>query len=105
MFAVIRSGAKQIKAVPGEKIVVDRQSAKVGDEVVISDVLLVSSNDGSEVKIGAPTVSGAAVKAKVIAHLRGPKIEVFKKRRRQGYTKKQGHRQDLSELLVQEIAS
>lgn len=77
-------------------------SAEEGDAVVFDDILLAS--DGESVQVGQPVVDGATVKAEVLGHGRGAKVIVFKRKRRKGYRRKQGHRQDYTEIRVDEIA-
>lgn len=97
MFAVIRTGGKQYKVQKDDKISVEKLEAKEGDKVDLDEVLFV---DG---KIGAPLVKGAKVVAKVVAQTRGEKITVFKKKRRQNYRRKKGHRQNLTVLQITDI--
>jgi large subunit ribosomal protein L21 len=102
MYAVIKTGGKQYKVAPGEKIKVELLPADVGAEVVLDQVLMVS--EGESVRLGAPTVAGATVKATVVAHGRGEKLQIFKMRRRKHYQKHQGHRQGYTELSIDSIA-
>jgi large subunit ribosomal protein L21 len=102
MYAVIKTGGKQYKVAPGEKIKVELLPADVGAEVVLDQVLMVS--EGESVRLGAPTVAGATVKATVVAHGRGEKLQIFKMRRRKHYQKYQGHRQGYTELSIDSIA-
>ena len=97
MFAVIQTGGKQYKVAKDDLIRVERLPGEAGSEVVLDQVLLVGD------KIGAPTVSGASVTATVVAQARGPKIIIFKKRRRQNSRRKNGHRQDLTILRITDI--
>jgi large subunit ribosomal protein L21 len=97
MHAVIISGGKQYRVAKDDVIEVDLIDAKQGDTITIDQVLLVGS------KIGAPTVSGASVKATIVEHIRDDKIIVFKKKRRQNYRRKHGHRQDLTVLKITDI--
>ena len=101
MFAVIRTGGKQYKVTKDSKITVELLDAKAGDVINLTDVLLVS--DGSKTTVGAPVVAGAVVTAEVVAETRGPKLIVFKKRRRQNSRRKNGHRQDLMTLKIKDI--
>jgi len=101
MYAVIQTGGKQYKATPGEELRVEKLDGKVGDEVYFDDVLLVSKED--EVTVGSPVLENARVVAKITRHGRGPKIVVFKYKRRKGYRKKQGHRQDFTGIKITEI--
>lgn len=107
MKAVIQVAGKQFTVSPGQKIIVDRMEADVGSQVTIDDVRLVSSNsDGqSTVLVGTPKVAGAKVNAKILAHNKGKKVIIYKKKRRTGYTKSQGHRQLLTHLRIEEIVA
>ena len=101
MFAVIRTGGKQYKVAKGDKINVEKLDAKENASVKIDDVLMVS--DGKKANVGSPLVKGAEVTAKVIEHIRAPKIVVFKKKRRQNYRRKAGHRQNHTVLEITDI--
>jgi large subunit ribosomal protein L21 len=103
MYAVIKTGGKQYKVSAGEKLKVEQLSAEVGAEVVIDQVLAVGS--GEQLAIGAPLVAGASVSATVLSHGRGDKVRIFKMRRRKHYQKRQGHRQNYTELFIGKIAS
>ena len=103
MYAVIKTGGKQYKVAPGEKLKVERIVADVGAEVTLDQVLMVS--EGENVRVGQPMVAGSAVKATVVAHGRGDKVKIFKMRRRKHYQKHQGHRQSYTELRIDTIAS
>jgi len=102
MYAVIRSGGKQYKVAPGEKLKVEQLVAEVGAQVTLGDVLMVG--DGENVRVGKPTVAGASVQATVVAHGRGAKVEIFKMRRRKNYRRHQGHRQGFTELKIDGIS-
>jgi large subunit ribosomal protein L21 len=102
MYAVIKTGGKQYRVAPGEKIKIEQIPADVGAQIVLDQVLMVS--DGDALKVGNPLVSGAKVSATVIAHGRGTKIKIFKLRRRKHYQKTQGHRQNYTEIRVDAIA-
>ena len=101
MYAVIRSGGKQYKVAPGEKLKVEQFAAEVGAQVTLGEVLMVG--DGDAVRVGKPTIAGASVQATVVAHGRGPKVEIFKMRRRKNYRRHQGHRQGFTELKIDGI--
>ena len=101
MYAVIKTGGKQYRVQVGEKIKVEQIPADVGSQVVIDQVLMVSN--GELVTIGTPLVAGATVQATVIAQDRADKVRIFKMRRRKHYQKRQGHRQNYSELFVNGI--
>ncbi|MDR1656478.1 MAG: 50S ribosomal protein L21 [Deltaproteobacteria bacterium] len=98
MYAIIKQGGRQYKVAPGTTIRVDRLQAEVGGEITLSEVLFWS--DGETIKVGDPTVNGTAVKATVLLHDRAKKIMIFKKKRRKGYHKAQGHRQDYTALKI-----
>lgn len=100
-YAVIRTGGKQYRVSPGQRVHVEKLDQNVGDEVTFSDVLFLK--DGETAAVGRPTVSGAAVSAKVLRQFRNKKVLVFKKRRKKGYKKLQGHRQNLTEVLINTV--
>jgi len=103
MYAVFRTGGKQFRAEPGSRIRIPSLDVEPGGAVIFDEVLL--AGDGEEsVQVGTPTIDGASVKAEVLRHGRGPKVIVFKRKRRKGYRKKQGHRQDFTEIRVSEVA-
>ena len=102
MYAVIKTGGKQYKVAAGEKIKVEQIAADVGQEIVIDQVLAVGN--GVDIKVGTPLVLGASVTVTVISHGRGDKIRIFKMRRRKHYQKRQGHRQNYTELQIGAIA-
>ena len=102
MFAVIKTGGKQYRVAASDVITIERLSAEPGQTVDL-DVLMVG--EGDDVEVGAPTVSGASVKAEVVALTRGPKVIAFKKRRRQNSKRKRGHRQDLMSVRIVEISA
>jgi large subunit ribosomal protein L21 len=101
MYAVIKTGGKQYKVAPGEKLKVELLPADVGAAVILDQVLMVG--DGELVRLGQPTVAGATVTATVLAHGRGEKLRIFKMRRRKHYQKHQGHRQGFTELQIDGI--
>jgi large subunit ribosomal protein L21 len=101
MYAVIKSGGKQYRVESGAQVRVDSLVADVGSAVAFEEVLLVGTGEG--VKVGAPLVSGAKVKATVMSHGRGDKVKIFKLRRRKHYQKTQGHRQNYTEVRIDEI--
>ncbi|MDX1435839.1 MAG: 50S ribosomal protein L21 [Anaerolineales bacterium] len=100
-YAIVESGGKQYKAVPGGTIEVDRLHTEVGDEVVLEKVLL--HNDGKKVNVGQPIVAGASVKTTVVAQIKAPKVIVFKYRPRNRYRVKTGHRQKYTRLQIDSI--
>ncbi|MFZ9563362.1 MAG: 50S ribosomal protein L21 [Burkholderiales bacterium] len=102
MYAVVKTGGKQYRVSAGIKIKVEQLTADVGSEVTLDQVLMIAE-DGN-VKLGAPLVAGAAVKAKVLSQGRGDKVRIYKMRRRKHYRKSQGHRQNFTELEITGIA-
>jgi len=101
MYAIVEIAGQQFKVVKDQQIFVHRLDQKEGDKVSFDNVLLVD-NDG-KVKVGAPAVKGASVDATVIEHLKGDKVIVFKMKRRKGYRKKNGHRQYLTSVKINNI--
>jgi large subunit ribosomal protein L21 len=101
MYAVIKSGGKQYRVESGKQVRVETLAADVGAAVAFEEVLLVGAGDS--VKVGAPLVAGAKVKATVVAHGRGEKVKIFKLRRRKHYQKSQGHRQNYTEVRIDDI--
>ncbi len=102
-FAIVEHGGKQYRVAPGDELEVERTEPdlKAGDNLLFERVMLVSQDD--EVRVGAPLVEGALVRAQVIAPTRGDKVIVFKKKRRKGYRRTQGHRQDYYRVRVDAI--
>lgn len=103
MYAVIKTGGKQYRVVAGEKLKIEQIPAEVGAEITIDQILMLG--EGETVKIGAPLIVGASVKATVLAHGRHDKIRIFKMRRRKHYQKHQGHRQNYTEIRIDAIAA
>ena len=101
MYAVIQTGGKQYRVKSGEQLKVELLGAEVGAKVSFDRVLMLGEGDG--VKVGAPFLDGAAVKATVVAQGRGEKIRIFKLRRRKHFAKTQGHRQGYTEVRIDEI--
>jgi large subunit ribosomal protein L21 len=101
MYAVIKSGGKQYRVESGAQVRIESLVADVGSAVAFEEVLLVGT--GESVKVGAPLVSGAKVKATVMSHGRGDKVKIFKLRRRKHYQKNQGHRQNYTEVRIDDI--
>ncbi|WP_035372880.1 50S ribosomal protein L21 [Pseudoduganella violaceinigra] len=101
MYAVIKTGGKQYKVAAGEKIKVEQLPADIGSEITIDQVLAVGAGDS--IKFGAPLVAGASVLVKVIAQGRHDKVRIFKMRRRKHYQKRQGHRQNFTEIQIVSI--
>ena len=101
MYAIVEIAGQQFKVAKDQKLFVHRLQDKEGSKVSFDKVYLL--DDGKKVTVGAPAISGAAVEAKVVGHLKGDKVIVFKKKRRKGYRVKNGHRQALTELMVEKI--
>ena len=101
MYAVIRTGGKQARVAPGDRVRVEKLEGAVGDTVEFSEVLLLENEGGT--RIGTPLLDGVKVVGTITDQARGPKIVVFKMKRRKGYRRKQGHRQAYTELLVDRI--
>ncbi len=101
MYAIVEMAGQQFKVAKDQKVYVHRLQTEEGKKVTFDNVLLL--DDGKNVTVGAPAIDGAAVEAKVIKHLKGDKVIVFKKKRRKGYTVKNGHRQSLTEIIVESI--
>ncbi len=102
MYAIVEIAGQQFKVEKNQKIFVHRLAEKEGNNITFDKVLL--TDDGKKVTVGTPTVKGAAVTAKVLAHMRGDKVLVFKKKRRKGYQKLNGHRQNLSQIEIEDIS-
>ena len=101
MYAIVEIAGQQFKVEKDQQVYVHRLENKEGSKVEFDNVLLID-NDG-KINVGAPAISGAKITAKVVSHLKGDKVVVFKKKRRKGYRVKNGHRQDLTEILIQKI--
>ena len=101
MYAVIKTGGKQYKVAAGEKIKIEQIAADVGQEITIDQILAVG--DGASLKVGTPLVAGANVVATVLAHGRHDKVRIFKMRRRKHYQKRQGHRQNFTEVQISAV--
>jgi large subunit ribosomal protein L21 len=102
MYAVIKTGGKQYRVAAGDKLKVERFAAEVGTEVTLPHVLALG--EGETLKVGTPLVAGASVKATVLNHGLGDKVQIFKLRRRKHYKKSQGHRQRFTEIEITGIA-
>ncbi|MDA0752893.1 MAG: 50S ribosomal protein L21 [Verrucomicrobia bacterium] len=101
MYAVLETGSKQYRVKSGDTLVVERLNVEAGQAVTFDKILMVN-NDG-DLKIGAPTLDSASIVADVLEHKRGPKVLSFKKRRRKGYQKTIGHRQEQTVVRIKEI--
>jgi large subunit ribosomal protein L21 len=102
VYAIIKSGGRQVKVSPGAVVTLDRVEAEPGTEVTTDQVLLVG-RDGGEVIAGTPFVEGARVVATVLGESRGPKIRIFKKKRRKGFRRTKGHRSTYTQVQVKDI--
>lgn len=103
MYAIVEIAGQQFKVAKDQKVYVHRLPEAEGNKVSFDQVLLIG--DGDNITIGAPAIDGAAVEAKVVKHVKGDKVIVFKKKRRKGYRVKNGHRQSLTELLIEGIVA
>ena len=101
MNAIVKNSGKQFKVAKDTKLFVNRIDAKEGSKVSFDDVLLI--DNGSKVIVGNPIVKDASVEAKVVKHLKDDKVIVFKKKRRKGYRVKNGHRQALTEIIIEKV--
>ena len=102
MYALVRTGGKQYRVAKDDTILVERIAADEGAEVILDDIVMLG--DGDKVTIGTPRVEGAAVSATVVSQTRGPKIIIFRRKRRKNHRRTQGHRQDLTLLKINAIA-
>jgi large subunit ribosomal protein L21 len=100
MYAVVRSGGKQIRVSPGDQIDVELLPGQAGDAVALEEVLMVG---GDTVRVGSPLVAGAVVRATIVAESKGPKIRIFKYKRRKRYRLHKGHRQHYTRLKIEAI--
>ena len=103
VYAIVESGGKQYRVEPGAVVALERISGDVGSQVELTRVLLVS--DGTTVRVGRPTLSGAKVISRIVAQTRGEKIDVFKFKKRKKYRRKTGHRQELTRIQIAEIVA
>ena len=103
MYAIVEIAGQQIKVAKDQKVYVHRLPGEEGDTVSFDKVLLIG--DGDTITLGAPAIDGALIGAKVVKHLKGDKVIVFKKKRRKGYRKKNGHRQYLTQILIESIVT
>jgi large subunit ribosomal protein L21 len=101
MFAIVDIAGQQFKVAKDQKVFVHRLDAKTGDKVSFDQVFMLA--DGDKVTVGAPAIANASVEAKVVRHLKDDKVIVFKKKRRKGYRVKNGHRQSLTEIVIESV--
>lgn len=102
-YAVVRTGGKQIRVAEGDSVWVEKLPGDVGQRVELDQVLLVGGAEGEAARIGTPTVTGARVVGTITEHGRGPKLVVFRMKRRKNYRRKQGHRQDYTRIRIEGI--
>jgi len=103
MYAVVRTGSKQIRVKPGDVVSVERLEGAPGDSVELREVLLLGGGEGSAIRVGNPLIEGAFVRATVRGETSGPKIKIFKFRRRKRYRLRKGHRQKYTQLRIDSI--
>lgn len=103
MYAIFESGGKQHRAEPGQRVALERIHAAEGDSVSFDRVLLVRDAATGDTRIGSPYIEGASISATVLSHYRDRKIRVFKRKRRKGYRKTRGHRQERVQVLIEAI--
>jgi len=101
MYAIVEIAGQQFKVNKDQKIFVHRQDGEVGDKLSFDRVYLIDNED--DIKVGTPVVDGAMINASIVSHVRGDKVLVFKKKRRKGYQKMNGHRQDFTQILIEGI--
>ena len=101
MYAVVKTGGQQFRVAKGDKLSIQKLDAEAGKSITLDEVLMI--NDGKTAKVGTPLVSGAKVTAKVVEQYRDEKVVIFKKKRRQNYRRKQGHRQNLTVIEITDV--
>ena len=101
MYAIVDIAGKQFKVTQDQFVYAPKMAGEEGASVEFSQVLLIGNGD--KVEVGAPAVAGASVSGKILGHVKGDKVIVFKKKRRKGYRKKNGHRQDFTKILIEKI--
>jgi len=105
MFAVIKTGGKQYRVSPSDKITIEKLPGEKGDAVSFDQVMMVGGDDGAETTLGAPLIAGATVAGEIVEQTRGPKLLIFKKRRRKNSRRSRGHRQWLTVVRITDIAA
>jgi large subunit ribosomal protein L21 len=100
MYAIIVTGGQQFRVEPGMRLSVPRLDGAEGSSISFDKVLLIGGDGEGELRIGTPTLEKALVEAQVVRQMRGPKLEIFHRKRRKGYEKKTGHRQELTEIRI-----
>jgi len=103
MYAVFETGGKQFRAEPGTRLRIPSLQLEPGAKVTFEQVLLAGGDD-TKVQVGTPTLAGASVTAEVLRHVRAPKVMLFKRKRRDGYRRKKGHRQGYTEIRIDAVA-
>ena len=103
MYAIVEIAGQQFKVAQDQKVYVHRLKGEEGSKVTFDNVFLL--DDNGTISIGAPAIKGAAVTAKILGHLKGDKVIVFKKKRRKGYKKRNGHRQQMTKILIESITA
>lgn len=103
MYAIIQTGGKQYRVTPGDVLAVEKIDGNIGDVVTFKDILLVGGSSDNKVHVGAPFVAGASTQAEIVDLTKGEKILTIKYRRRKGYRRTMGHRQQLLRLLITKI--
>lgn len=104
MYAVLATGGKQYKVKENDLIDIERISGEVGNEITFSEIIAVGE-EGGELKTGTPTIEGATVNAEIVDQYRGKKLIVFKMKKRKGYRRKKGHRQELTRVKISAISA
>jgi large subunit ribosomal protein L21 len=102
MYAIVSIAGQQFKVEKGQKVYVHRLKGEIGDDVTFDKVLLISNED--KINVGAPFITDAIISAQIVSHVRGDKVLVFKKKRRKTYQKLNGHRQDFTQILIEDIS-
>ena len=102
MYAVIATGGKQFKVQEKDVVAIEKLAGDIGSKVTFTEVL--AMGEGADIKVGTPTIEGAKVEAEIIDQFRGPKLIAFKMKRRKGYRKRKGPRQDLTKVRILSIA-
>ena len=103
MLAIIKTGGKQYKVKAGDKIKIEKIEGEIGTKTEFGEILLLADEDGKEVKIGAPFIKGVKAEGKILKQGRGDKVIIFKYKAKKRYHKKQGHRQDFTEVEITKI--
>jgi len=102
MYAIVEIAGQQFRVEKEQEVIVHRLEAEIGNSLEFSDVMLIDNN--GKISVGQPFVEGAKVTAKILSHLKGDKVTIFKKNRRKGYQKSSGHRQQLTKIQIENIA-